>query len=186
VTEKVGDDMSVNETYSDSTTAPVPVTDEIVVGLDDSPSAGAALRWATEQSKLTGKPLRVVHAWQLSAIEVAAASAEFWEAAGADARARASRWVLDSLGGSAAEVRWVLDIVEGPPGPALVARSRGALLLVLGTREHTGLRRAVLGSVSHYCLTHADPPVVAVPAPHEAAAGVGTVTEVLVAPGPLY
>ena len=36
------------------------------------------------------------------------------------------------------------------------------------------------------CLTHADPPVVAVPAPHEAAAGVGTVTEVLVAPGPLY
>ena len=35
---------------------------------------------------------------------------------------------------------------------------------MLGTREHTGLRRAVVGSVSHYCLSHAVPPVVAVPA----------------------
>jgi len=178
--------MSANETYGDTTTGPVPVTDEIVVGLDDSPSAGAALRWATEQSRVTGLPLRVVHAWQLPAIEVAAASAEFWEAAGADARARATRWVLDSLGGSAAEVRWVLDIVEGPPGPALVARSRGARLLVLGTREHTGLRRAVLGSVSHYCLTHADPPVVAVPAPHEAPPPPGRSRGCVAAPGPLY
>jgi nucleotide-binding universal stress UspA family protein len=35
---------------------------------------------------------------------------------------------------------------------------------VVGTQEHTGLRRAVAGSVSHYCLSHADVPVVAVPA----------------------
>jgi nucleotide-binding universal stress UspA family protein len=36
-------------------------------------------------------------------------------------------------------------------------------VLVVGTREHTGLRRAVAGSVSHYCLSHAGVPVVAVP-----------------------
>lgn len=137
----------------------------IVVGLDGSRSAAAALQWASEQSIVSGVPLRVVHAWQMRAIEVAAASAEFWETAQADARAQATRWVLDSLGEGSAEVRWSLEIAEGPPGPVLVARSRGARLLVLGTRESTGLKRAVLGSVSHYCLSHAEVPVVAVPTP---------------------
>ncbi len=137
----------------------------IVVGLDGSRTAAAALQWAAEQSSVSGVPLRVVHAWQMRAIEVAAASAEFWEAAQADARAQATRWVLDALGGGSAEVSWSLDIAEGPAGPVLVSRSRGARLLVLGTRETTGLKRMVLGSVSHYCLSHAEVPVVAVPTP---------------------
>ncbi|MEP6760322.1 MAG: universal stress protein [Sporichthyaceae bacterium] len=133
---------------------------EIVVGLDDSPSAAAALRWAAEHARATGLPLRALIAWQLKSDDRAAGS----KAASADARARATRRVLDTLGSSAAEVRWSLDVVEGPPGPALVNRSRGARLLVLGSRQHSGLRRIVLGSVSQYCLTHAEPPVVAVPA----------------------
>lgn len=142
---------------------------EIIVGLDDGPAAAAALRWAAEQAKITGRPLRVVHAWQLSPLEQAAGSPEYIEAAIADARARATRWVLDALGANASEVRWSLDIVEGGPGPALVERSRDAHLLALGTHEHTGLRRTILGSVSHYCLSHAVAPVVAVPRPREVA-----------------
>ena len=137
---------------------------EIVVGLDDSPSAAAALRWAAEQSRVTGLPLRALCAWQLKAAGRAAGSSEFAKAASADARAQATRRVLDTLGETAAEVRWSLDVVEGLPGPVLVDSSRGARLLVLGSRQHTGLRRVVLGSVSHYCLSHAQPPVVAVPA----------------------
>jgi nucleotide-binding universal stress UspA family protein len=139
---------------------------EIVVGIDDGPAAGAALRWAAEQAKLTSRPLRVVHAWQLSSFEPAAGSAQYVEAALADARARATSWVLHALGADASEVRWSLDIVEGGPGPALVERSHHADLLALGTHEHTGLRR-ILGSVSHYCLSHAVAPVVAVPSPEE-------------------
>jgi len=177
--------MSANRnhaTHGDQTA--VPVTREIVVGLDESTSAASALLWAAEQSRVTGWPLRVVCAWQLTPVEVAAGSPELWEATTADARARATRWVLDTLGGSAADVRWSLDIVEGPPGPVLVDRSRGAQLLVLGTREHTGLRRAVLGSVSHYCLSHAEPPVVAVPAMRKAPAADEAAPAVLVTPGP--
>lgn len=147
----------------------VPITADIVVGLNDSPSAAAALRWSADQSRLTGLPLRVMHVWQLRAIDVTGA-AGLWEAACADSRARATRWVLDILGGDAAEVRWSLHIVEGPPGPALVDCSRGSRLLVLGSREHAGLRRAFLGSVSRYCLSHAVPPVVAVPASQPAQA----------------
>lgn len=140
---------------------------EIVVGLDDGPAAAAALVWAAEQARVTGLPMRIVHTWQMSAVgaaAVASGAGALWEAASADARARTTRLVLDTLGGGAAEVRWFLDVVEGAPGPVLVDRSRGARLLVLGTQEHTGIRRAVVGSVSHYCLSHAEPPVVAVPA----------------------
>jgi nucleotide-binding universal stress UspA family protein len=140
---------------------------EIVVGIDDGPAAAAAVRWAAEQATVTGRPLRVVHAWQLSTFEQATGSKQYVEAALADARARATSWVLDALGANAPEFRWSLDVVEGPPGPALVELSRAAHLLVLGTREHTGLRRTILGSVSHYCLSHAAAPVVAVPRPRE-------------------
>jgi nucleotide-binding universal stress UspA family protein len=144
---------------------------DIVVGIDDSPSAAAALLWAVEQAKETGTALRVVHAWHLSAAASAALAAgagDYLEAAGADARARATRIVIDVLGGGAAEVRWTLDVAEGGAGPVLVDRSRDARVLVIGTREHTGLRRAVSGSVSHYCLAHAQVPVVAVPNPDDA------------------
>ncbi len=34
---------------------------EIVVGLDDSPSGRAALRWASQQATLTNSMLRTVH-----------------------------------------------------------------------------------------------------------------------------
>jgi nucleotide-binding universal stress UspA family protein len=139
---------------------------EILVGLDDGPAAAAALRWAAAHSRITGLPLRAVWAWQRTALDLAAVSGDFAETAGADARARATRRVLDTLG-DAEDVRWSLDIVEGSPGPVLVDRAQNAGLLVLGTGEHTGLRRAVLGSVSHYCLSHATTPVVAVPAPRE-------------------
>lgn len=142
-------------------------TPEIVVGLDDSPAGHAALRWAAEQSQLTGLPLQIVHAWQMTALATAAVTPEvgdYREAAAADARARATRLVLDTLGGHAAKIRWTLNIVQGAPAPLLVTHSAGARLLVIGTREHTGLRRALVGSVSHYCLSHAAPPLVAVPA----------------------
>jgi nucleotide-binding universal stress UspA family protein len=175
--------MNRNETRGPASAATAKA--DIVVGLDGSPSAAAALRWAADHSRTTGLPLRVVHAWQQKALQSAAApgSAPLWEASTADARARATQWVLDTLGGTAADVRWTLDIVEGPPGPVLAGRSRGARLLVLGTRGHTGLRRAVLGSVSHFCLSHAEPPVVAVPAREEPPVA-GTGTGLLTASGP--
>jgi Universal stress protein family len=60
---------------------------------------------------------------------------------------------------------WVLEFVRGHPGEVLVQQSKHAQLLVVGTREHVGLDRLLVGSVSHYCLGHAAGPVVAVPTP---------------------
>jgi nucleotide-binding universal stress UspA family protein len=159
--------MNINDQLSKGPDAPAVVRNEVVVGIDDSPASAAALRWAADQSKASGAPLRLVHTWQLSAAASAAVisgAAEYLEAAAADARARATRWVLDTLGGDAAQVRWTLEVHEGGAAPVLVTTAHGARMLVVGTREHTGLRRAVSGSVSHYALSHADVPVVAVPA----------------------
>ena len=163
---------------------------EIVVGVDGGPAAAAAVRWAAEQSRLTGLPLCVVHAWQMSAFEAAAMAAEsgnteLFQAAGANARARATQWVRDVFGPEGNRFPWRLEIVEAPPGPALVAASRGAHLLVIGTREHTGLRRAVLGSVSHYCLSHAQTPVVAVSATQASPAKRTVNRDVFATPVPL-
>ena len=138
----------------------------IVVGIDGSPASSAALRWAVELARPSCSSLCLIHAWQLSAAgsaAVAAGAVEYRAAMMADARARATRWVMDTLGGTAAAVRWVLEVHEGAPGPVLVSRSEGARLLVVGTPDHTGLRRAFGGSVSHYAVAHSTIPVVAVP-----------------------
>ena len=177
--------MKHNGTTSATGGAPRGGPNDIVVGLDDGPSAAAALRWAATQCRLTGQDLRVVHAWQLSTFEETVSSAGLADVASADARARATSWVHDTLGGGASLVRWSLVIEQGPPGQVLVSAADGGLLLVVGTHEHTGLRRAVHGSVSHYCLSHASVPVVAVPAPAQAPSeGAGT-SGMLAAAGPL-
>jgi nucleotide-binding universal stress UspA family protein len=59
---------------------------------------------------------------------------------------------------------WQLGFARGDAGPVLVREAKDAQLLVVGTREHVGLGRLLVGSISHYCLTHATCPVVAVPA----------------------
>jgi nucleotide-binding universal stress UspA family protein len=163
---------------------------DIVVGVDGGPAAAAAVRWAAEQSRLAGLPLCVVHAWQLGTFEAAAVSAgsggaELLDAASANARARATQWVRDALGPQADRLLWRLEVVEAPPGPALVAESRGAHLLVIGTPEHTGLQRAVLGSASHYCRTRAQAPVVAVSMMHTSLQKRTVSSKVFATPGPL-
>jgi hypothetical protein len=103
------------------------LANEIVITVGDSP---AALDRAVEQSRRTGARLRIVHAWQMTAAPAGQADASFRVASAADARARATRWVLDALGDEAASMRWVLDIVEVPAGPItpLIARAANAQL----------------------------------------------------------
>jgi hypothetical protein len=36
---------------------------EITLGLDDSPSGRAALRWAAQHALTSGLPLRAIHLW---------------------------------------------------------------------------------------------------------------------------
>jgi nucleotide-binding universal stress UspA family protein len=159
--------MSPNDVFAASAETPhdQPTAPAIVVGVDDSAGSREALRWAANESRLTGLPLCILHAWQKDDLPAASTRAtDYAQACAADARARATRWTRDTLGDDTVKNRWTLEIVEGAAGPALVNRSRSAGVLVLGTAAHTGQRHVVGGSVSRYCKAHAVAPVVAVPA----------------------
>ncbi len=143
---------------------------EIVVGLDLSPSARAAIRWAAEQARATGQALRAVHVIHIApaystALGMGAGATMLVEPFEVDAPYReAVAAVFDSVQPDAG---WQLKFVSGEVGPSLVAESIGAALLVVGTKEHVGIGRLVYGSVSHYCLSHAQCPMVAVQAPRD-------------------
>jgi nucleotide-binding universal stress UspA family protein len=138
---------------------------KIVVGFDDSATSTAALQWAAEHSRLTGASLLAVHTWELPSAEEYVGADGRRELTGRDAREHADALVAAALGERAAQLSIQVDTIEGAAGPVLVKLAHDAALLVVGTREHTGLRRLVNGSVSHYCLSHAMCPVVAVPGP---------------------
>jgi nucleotide-binding universal stress UspA family protein len=124
------------------------------------------VKWAAEQARARGQTLRAVHAIDVSpAFNLAvgmggmAVSIKDYEMDTVYRDAVAA--VFDSI---QPEPGWRLMFSSGEAGPAVVAESVGAALLVVGRKEHVGIGRLVSGSVSHYCLSHAQCPVVAVPA----------------------
>jgi nucleotide-binding universal stress UspA family protein len=140
---------------------------EIVVGLDDSPSAKAALRWAAEQAIRRQDVLRAVHIfdWPYGPRDITVDAARkntnmTFDAAQAAYMAGITK-VFDDI---SPRPDWLIQFATGEPGPVLVRQSRDSQLLVVGTREHVGLGRLLTGSISHYCLSRADCPVVCVPA----------------------
>jgi nucleotide-binding universal stress UspA family protein len=141
----------------------------IVVGLDESASSRAALAWAANYAKLTGSVLRAVHVldWPYGLDEADVAPPRFTGLLLTHAqieglyRARITS-VFDELD---PRPDWLIQFARGEVGPVLVHQAAHAGLLVVGTRDHVGLERLLVGSVSHYCLSNAVCPVVAVPAP---------------------
>lgn len=141
----------------------------IVVGVDNSEGARAALRFALEEAKLRGSSLRVVHAWQFVPIGAAGMEAGGQPMFGgelADLRQSAEAAVAATLhaaipdpGGVDVEPR----VIEGTAAAALVEESRGAELLVVGSRGLAGFRGLLLGSVGQQVAHQAACPVVIVP-----------------------
>ena len=140
---------------------------EIVVGLDDSPSSTAALDWAAEQARGVGAVLRAVHVldWPYGLSSAGfPGPANFMDVSREELRNSYRQTMAAVFDAVSPRPDWILQFASGDTGRVLVRQSEDARLLVVGTREHVGLARILDGSVSHYCLTHAACPVVAVPA----------------------
>jgi nucleotide-binding universal stress UspA family protein len=141
----------------------------IVVGVDHSKGAKAALEFAVDEARLRPATLRAVHAWSFS-FETPGLAEGFFPAAAAaelsDLRSAAEAALeaalddtIQDFGGIAVERR----VIEGTPGAVLVAESQAAELLVVGSRGHGGFPGLLLGSVGAQCAHHAACPVVIIP-----------------------
>ncbi|WP_328401535.1 universal stress protein [Nocardia sp. NBC_00403] len=140
----------------------------IVVGVDGSRAAAGAVRWAAAEAAAHHTPLHLVSAiGQPIDYGPGLGFAPIID----DAFREASAETLTTAEKSAAEAATLVDdavistfVVEAPPIPVLVNRSKEARLLVVGTTGKGAFRRGLLGSVSTALARHAQCPVVAVPA----------------------
>lgn len=129
------------------------------MGMDNSPSAATALRWAVREAVLHGWEVTAVLAWSYLDQQKATSSGTFDPAYGeSNARAALDAAVELSVGEEVAGTvkrKAVCDLAAA----ALLRESQKADLLVVGARGLGGFRSLLLGSVSEQCLHHAACPV---------------------------
>ena len=128
----------------------------IVVGVDDSEGARAALAWAVAEARQWGATLEVVMAWSVLVQPVREFQPDFDE----DAAAAVLDRLLAEHDTDGVEV--VRTLVNELPARALLHVAQGADLVVVGARGLGGFTGLLLGSVSQQVASHAPCPVVVV------------------------
>lgn len=143
-------------------------TPVIVVGVDGSAQANAALQWALEESGRRGARVEAMLAYYQEPVFVPATSMAL-HPYGERPRRHPAQELHANVQLARTAVSGAPDVAEtvvvGDAADHLVEASRHADLLVIGTRGHGALAQAVLGGVAAKCLRHAECPVVVIP-PH--------------------
>ena len=136
----------------------------IVVGVDGSPSSTAALQWAIEEARVRDVPLEVLHAWQLPPLAAFPTAAPVVEPEVIEEAAHSFLADVLSLQDTTG-VQIAPAAVPSEPAVALIERSKGADLVVVGSHGRGGFAGLLLGSVSQQVVHHAHCPVVVVREP---------------------
>lgn len=136
-----------------------PAESRIVVGVDGSDSSIAALQWAARQAELTGSVVQAVTTWEWPTAVGWAAAPVPEEYQPANDAQRVLDESLQPVRDAHPNVVFRTTVVEGHPAPVLVEASRGADLLVVGSRGHGQFAGMLLGSVSEHCVGSAHCPV---------------------------
>jgi len=136
---------------------------EIVVGVDGSESAQAALRFALDEARLRGASVRAVAAWHIPAAAYGGAFDPGLVAGLGPRTQEVLEQALERAAEHAAGVDVEPVVREGPPARVLLEEADDAALLVVGSRGLGGFRGLMLGSVGQQCTHHAPCPVVIVP-----------------------
>ena len=136
----------------DAEVKPGPAAGQIVVGVDGSDASRRAARFGFSEAALRGTGLTVVHAWTtpphpaLRTFE--APGGVDWSFLQSQAATTLSRSIATARQ-HAPDVDVAERLINDQPGDALLDASRGAELLVVGSRGLGGLTGMFLASVSH-------------------------------------
>jgi nucleotide-binding universal stress UspA family protein len=138
---------------------------KIVVGIDGSDNAVAALRWAIGEARLRGATIDAIDAWNYPYVVVPGATIPLHpradQAVDVEQELEAA---LAAVAGDADGVTISSIVTEGVPAAVLCEAAEDADLLVIGHGRHHALRKRVLGSVGTEVLQYAPCPVVIVSA----------------------
>lgn len=126
------------------------------MGVDGSVQSQAALDWGVQEARLRGGEVLALASWHYPYVTDAAGQAWDYGAFERDVQA-----ILDEELARAAQpgVPVSGQLVQGSAASALVAASRDADLVIVGSRGHGGFAGLLLGSVSSQLAHHAHCPV---------------------------
>jgi len=130
----------------------------VVVGIDGSPVSEAALGFAFDAAAVRGAELVALHAWSPTAVDKALEPVMDWDAV-ADEEEAVLAERLSGWGQKYPQVTVRRSVVRDGAARALVDASRGAQLVVVGSRGRGDAAGLLLGSVSHGVLHAAHCPV---------------------------
>jgi len=132
-------------------------TANIVVGVDGSEQSIAALRFARRLADSLGHGLEAIAAWSYPA-----SMGEYfptdWDPASAAEKFLAE--AVETAYGADRPDGLTMSVAQGAPAQVLIEASKGAAMIVVGSRGHGGFVGMVLGSVSTAVAAHATCPVV--------------------------
>lgn len=151
-------------------TAGLPGCGDVVVGIDDSTGAAAALRWAATEAGRLGAKLIVVHGSDVPNA-MPPGGIDYGETRSDEFRGAANHLMADMVAVATAGLERPPAAISFRPieltaTQSLLSEAKGAGLLVVGSRGRGGFTGLLLGSVSQQCIHHAVCPVVVVPQPH--------------------
>jgi nucleotide-binding universal stress UspA family protein len=138
----------------------------IVVGVDGSAGARAALEFAAREAALRQARLRIVCAWEIPPAVYAGGFAPTLDQPTLDGFRAGAETIVNEAVAAAKELQPTIGCegkaVQGQPAEVLLQEARDADLIVVSNRGHGGFASLLLGSVSHQVVQHAPCPVTVV------------------------
>jgi nucleotide-binding universal stress UspA family protein len=138
----------------------------IVVGVDGSDPADAALEFAAREAALRDAPLRVVCAWEVPPVVYAGGFAPGLDQSTIDGFREGAEKVVQDAVARAKKLEPTIacegKTAQGQPADVLLDEGRRAGLMVVGNRGRGGFKSLLLGSVSQQVVHYASCPVVVV------------------------
>lgn len=152
----------IPEPESTADTAGTPGTG-IVVGIDGSATSDLAVAFAAEEANRTEQALTVIHAWQEPLVwrDTTTPDTGFIDDI-ASVHERTLAGAVTALQVQYPRLTIIPSLVRGTAAWALLDAARSAALLVVGNHGMHGVKRLLLGSVSHAVVLNIQSPTVVI------------------------